>query len=312
MSCLNQGAGRLGLFNGARLLVPVLYAGTLVGLVLTDTIGVRPFAVAYVGSWAVALVVLLLSSERRLRRGVARPRVDVATVKLSWAVGHRAYLGSLAPVDSLQLDVLATTAVLGAREAGLYYVGTSVGALVRAWGTTLGALALPRVAAATSRGVALSLLGLYARGTLLLSGAFAVVVFVFADRLLVLVYGEQFAAAAPLVRILAVGMLAASLRYVIGDGLRGLGAHAQATRAEMGGWVVGGVAIVVLLPLWGVNGVALAVSISYVSTLAAMLWLCARAGAKPATLLVVRLADLRGLWTAGGPPVSGSDGAAHE
>jgi O-antigen/teichoic acid export membrane protein len=135
--------------------------------------------------------------------------------------------------------VLLTTALLGAQEAGLYFVATSAAALVRTWGTTIGVVALPRVAAATSKGEAVTLMSHFVRMTVIMSGAFAVLLILFARPLLVLVYGEAYGPAQTLVRILAVGMLAASLRYVLGDGLRGLGSHALATRAEVVGWLVG-------------------------------------------------------------------------
>lgn len=297
LTSLNQGAGRFHVFNFVRLLVPVLYTVSLVALLLFGVVGVRVFAAAYVGSWAVALVALVAVSSREIRSGAVRPRVDWATARLSWSVGRRAYFGSLAPVDTLQLDVLATTALLGAREAGLYYVATSLGALVRAWGTTLGALALAKVAAAPTRDEAISLMALFTRVTLLISGAFAVVAFVFAEPLLSLVYGRAFASAYVLVRILAVGMLAASVRYALGDGLRGLGAHSEATRAEVYGWLAGGVALAGLLPLWGVTGVAVAVSVSYITTLVVMLGFCSRSGARPLALLVPAFADFSSGWS---------------
>lgn len=293
---LNQGSGRMGVFNFTRLLIPVVYAGTLVVMLLLDEVSVRLFAVGYAGSFAVALVTLLAVSSREIRVGAVRPRLDWGTAKLSWSVGHRTYFGSLAPVDTLQLDVLMTTAFLGATEAGLYYVATSVGALIRTWGTTFGILSLPRVAAETSRHQALEHLTSFARLTVLLSGAVTLVAFIFAGPLLTLVYGSAFSSAQTLVRILTIGMLAASIRYVLGDGLRGLGMHTAATRAEMLGWLAGGVALAALLPLWGVIGVAVAVSVSYMATLVVMMVVLHRLGLHAVEILVPRRADLSQAW----------------
>lgn len=291
LSALNQGEGRMGVFNVARLLIPSVYGATLLALLLLGIVGVRVFAGAYAAAWIPALLALLGMSSSETRRGALRPRVDWGTAKLSWSIGRRTYFGSLAPVDTLQLDVLLTTAFLGAREAGLYFVATSAAAVVRTWGTTLGALSLPRVAAASSRDEALRVMSLFVRLTVLLSGLFAAILFAFAGPLLALVYGQAYVSAQVLVRILAAGMLAASLRYVLGDGLRGLGRHSLATRAEALGWLVGGVALAVLLPLWGVTGVAAAVSVSYITTLVVMLGFSKRLGAHPARMLVPTRSD---------------------
>lgn len=304
LGALNLGEGRIRVYNLARILVASVYAVALLTLLALGIVGVGAFAAAYAAGWLATLTMLLVSSSRAIRRGVLRPRGDLETAKSAWSVGYRTFLGSLAPVDSLQLDVLLTTAVLGPVDAGLYFVATSAGAVVRTWGTTLGAVSLPHTAAAATREEALATMSFYVRVTVAISGVFAVVLFVFAGPLLDLIYGEQFVPAQTLVRILMVGMLAASLRYVLGDGLRGLGAYSRATHAEIIGWVAGAVALVVLLPRWGVDGVAVAVSVSYVTTLVVMLGFSSRLGAHWARLLVPTIADVsRGMevlrWTSG-------------
>jgi O-antigen/teichoic acid export membrane protein len=108
-----------------------------------------------------------------------------------------------------------------------------------------------------------------------------------------LVYGDSYRSAAMLVRILTIGMCAASIRYALGDGLRGMGAHALATRAEVLGWVAGAVGLAVFMPLWGVNGVAVAVSVAYATTLAAMLGWLPRIGVSRRAALLPSTSDLR-------------------
>ena len=304
---LNQGTGRIGVLNVVRLLVPTLYAAVLAVLLIVGVVGVSAFAAAYVASWIVALCALMFISSDEVRRGALAPKADLATKRRAWAVGYRTYFGTLAPLDTLQLDVLLTTSFLGATAAGLYYVAASAGLTIRMWGTTLGALSLPRVAAAATREEALKWAARFTRVTAFCSGVVALVAFLFARPLLTLIYGPEFAPASLLVRILAVGMLAASLRYVLGDGLRGLGRHTTATRAEVIGLVLGGATLAVSLPLWGVTGVAIAVSVSYFGTLATMVHSYRELGAGLPRLLVPTRSDLSGLrsmiadaWDAGG------------
>ena len=297
LMALSQGEGRIGVYNFARLLIPAMNTAALVALLAAHSVSVQSFAAAYAGSWVIGLVALLGASSRDTRVGTLSPRIDRSTAGMAWSVGRRTFAGSLAPIDTLQLDVLLTTSMLGATEAGLYYVATSVGGLVRVWGITFGALSLPRVASAATREDALVMARLFVRMSVVCSGLAAIIALAFARPLLGLVYGAEFTPAATLVRILAVGMFAASIRYVLGDGLRGLGKHGSAARAEIVGWLAGGCALAVFLPLWGVTGVALAVSVSYGVTLLAMLQSARNLGMSSFQLLVPTKADAARAWS---------------
>ncbi len=61
------------------------------------------------------------------------------------------------------------------------------------------------------------------------------------------------------------------------------------------GWLAGGLALLVLLPQWGIKGVAVAVSVSYVTTLVVVLGFAIRLGAHPARLLMPTLKDITNL-----------------
>jgi O-antigen/teichoic acid export membrane protein len=292
LMALNQGAGRMGVYNLGRLVIPVTNTVTVLVLLAADEVSVPTFAAAYAGSFLVGLVVVFAVSKPGVRAGALAPHLDRSTTRAAWSVGFRTFLGSLAPIDTLQLDLLLVTSILGATDSGLYYVATSAGALVRAWGTTLGALSLPRVASSTTRQESLAWAELFSRVTVVCSGLVALVALLFARPLLDIVYGDDYTPAATLVRILAVGMLAASLRYVLGDGLRGLGRHSAATRAEVTGWISGGVALALFLPLWGVTGIALAVTVAYVFTFIAMLQSARGVGMRLHQVLVPGRSDL--------------------
>jgi hypothetical protein len=70
-------------------------------------------------------------------------------------------------------------------------------------------------------------------------------------------------------QILLPGTLFASARRVLGDGLKGRGHPTAGTLAEVATWLWLAPALAVLVPLWGVNGVALSMSSSYVARVAA-------------------------------------------
>ena len=119
---LNQGAGRFAVYNMSRILVPGLTALLLLVLVLCGVTSVRMFALAFVAPWLIALIALLRLSPPAVRWAVFRPRVDWTVANMAWSIGSRAYFGSLALVDTLQIDVLLATWLMGrARQASIMW-----------------------------------------------------------------------------------------------------------------------------------------------------------------------------------------------
>jgi enterobacterial common antigen flippase len=318
LTAVTQGTGDFRWFNLIRLSTPVGQGAGLLALVVLDNVTVAAVAASILGANLLAAAVAVLACRRLLRRsGRPRPRPDLALARESIAYGVRGHLGNLTPVDTMRLDLLVVTAVLGTVDAGLYSVAASAAVIVRTHATALGMVVMPAVAAGRDRAGQHQVLASFTRLTLLLSVAAAVVVWVFARPLVAAVYGQAFVPAIPALRILVLGIVAASLRQVVGDGLRGLGKPLGATVSEMASWVVGAAALVVLVPLAGLTGAALAVSLSYVAALALVLGFARRAGLSLRELLAVRPGDLAGLRrlvrpnprTSVAPPVAARPGA---
>jgi O-antigen/teichoic acid export membrane protein len=250
-----------------------------------------------------AAVAAVACTRHVLRAGpgspLPRPRLDLALARRGFGYGIRGHLGNLTPVDTMRLDVLAVTAMLGTRDAGLYAVAAAAAVVVRTHATALGMVAMPSVAGRADRAGQHRVLASFARLTLATSLTAAAAVWLLAGPLVRLVYGREFAPAVPALRILVLGIVAASLRQVVGDGLRGLGAPLGATLAELASWVVGLAGLLVLIPLAGLNGAALAVSLSYLAALILVLALARRAGLRLRELLVVTPGDLAWLGQLG-------------
>ena len=131
----------------------------------------------------------------------------------------------------------------------------------------------------------LSLLVVLATALALISGA---------SWLVPLVYGRAFAAAVPIAQLLTAGMVAASLRQVLGDCLRGAGKPLGATVAELVSWAVAFVGLALLVPNLRTTGAALAVSASYVAALSVSILYAFILGISARQLLIPRRDDLRG------------------
>jgi O-antigen/teichoic acid export membrane protein len=261
------------------------------GLFIAGSHGVGPVVLLVLASNVVAFG----AAARGCSRAELRPAVDAGLLRDIFSYGIRGHIGNLSPIDSLQLDLAAVVILLGAHDAGLYSVAASAAYVVRAQAGALGMVMLPTVAAAKTkieRVVAAE--RLFRLGLGLTIGLAAAVV-LSAPWLVGLLYGSTFGAAVPLVQVLGAGIVAASLRQILGDGLRGLGQPLPATLAELASWLAASVALVLLVPVMGAMGAALAVSIGYAVALAVSIVLAARAGIRPFELVHFRMADVRDL-----------------
>jgi hypothetical protein len=152
-----------------------------------------------------------------------RPALDAGLLRDIFGYGLRGNIGNLTPIDSMQLDLAAVVVLLGAHDAGLYSVAASAALVVRSQAGAVGMVSLPAVAAARSEIERIATAERLFRLGLVLTIGLAVTVVVSAPWAVVLVYGPAFGAAVPLVQILGTGIVAASLRQILGDGLRRLG-----------------------------------------------------------------------------------------
>ena len=150
----------------------------------------------------------------------------------------------------MQLDLAVVIALLGAHQAGLYAVAVSAAMVVRAQGTTFGMVAFPTVAGGATHEAPASGAAIF-RLSLLLNLLTACVIAGGASVLVPLIYGHPFAPATPIVEVLVFGMVAASLRQVLGDCLRGLGDPLAGTVAEIASWAVALSGLAALVPVYG-------------------------------------------------------------
>jgi len=98
-------------------------------------------------------------------------------------------------------------------------------------------------------------------------------------KLVVFFFGHDFAGAVPIARILLVAALLMSCRRVLADGARGAGRPTLGSIGEVVSWIFLVPLMVLLAPLLGLEGVAIAVvvsaAVSFV-TVAAVWWIALR------------------------------------
>ena len=294
MQSLLQGGQRFVHFNGVLL---VQYAAPTVFLVLALLV-FRDRTLGAVTAWTVSAAVTAATAALTvapLSRFSLRMRRS--TIRSLLRFGSISYLGNVTSYVNYRFDVLIVNLFAGARQVGLYSVGTSLAEIV--WFITNAAsiVLAPRVAAAkpdeadrTTEAVA-RVVGLL---TLLAALGLAVT----APFLVVLFFGADFAESTWAVWLLLPGIVTFSVSRILSMYLLGRNKLKIDLLAATVGLVITLALDFLLIPLYGFRGAAVASSIAYTSAmLVNLVWVVRHSTMTPKGLLIARPADLRMLWT---------------
>jgi O-antigen/teichoic acid export membrane protein len=250
-----QGEGRFPAFNLLRNLPALLYALVTVVLVALDADSLVAFALLWSLTWPASA----LATGMVVRRIPGRP---AAREGLGGIVnfGLRALPGVASPFETFRLDQAVVGLLLSPYDLGLYVVAVAFTVLPRLLALSVGAVAYPRVAATRDATEARRL----AREAVLVTGYLCLAVFVplfaTAPYLIELLFGEEYVGAATVMRILLVGAVLIAVRKIVGDVARGLGKPGAGSLGELASWVAAVPLVALLLPLYGLEGVALALT----------------------------------------------------
>jgi len=271
-SFLVQGLAHLRLWNVLRLIQPVCYLLGLVGLavagMLTAWNAVRVLVTAAAVYSVVSLVVLA-----RVSHGT--PRLDRRLARTMLLSGSQTFLAELAILLNGRADQLFITWFLLPVDLGLYAVAVGWASSLRIVSAAIAPVAFARVASSetTQEGTT------YFRGAVhlgvLVHAILGACVLAVTPAAVVLLFGGEFAASAPAAMVLVAASMLFGVKYVISDGLRGLGRPMEATRAEWVGLIVTICALPVLLPRFGIVGAAIGTLLTNAASLA-VIWVRAR------------------------------------
>lgn len=253
-----QGQGRFRVFNTLRLLPVILYAAGILAAAVAGAdrleVVTAIWVVAYIvaASWTVAIAARSLGDHGESR---APP------VKEMLGFGMKGLLGSASPVETFRLDQAVVGLLLSPAALGVYVVGMAFTNLPRFLAQSVGVVAYPTVAArdptAGRRAMWRFLWLVLAMSTVVVAAIQLAI-----GWLVPLLFGPDFGEAVPIARILLLGALFLSVRRVLSDCARGLGQPAAGTIAELMSWTCLVPALAILTPLFGVIGVAWALTLS--------------------------------------------------
>ncbi len=285
-----QGDGRFIRFNVVLLVNYAALLVTLVAAVLLfseRTLGaVAAFTVSTIATTAVAAycVAPISHFSFRLRRATLRPLLRFGLIS---------YLGSLTSFVNYRFDVLIVNFFAGARQVGLYAVGTGLAEIVWYLANSAAIVLAPRVAASELEdadrlteqvGRVITALALVAAGVLALLTPFVVVLF----------FGSAYAESTWAVWLLLPGIVTFSIGKILSTYLLGRNKLKVDLLASFVALVVTIALDFTLIPSYGFRGAAIASSIAYTCGMAVdLFWVLRNSSISPRRLLVPRHSDAR-------------------
>jgi phenylacetate-coenzyme A ligase PaaK-like adenylate-forming protein/O-antigen/teichoic acid export membrane protein len=195
----------------------------LSALAVGGMLSARTAMVVVGASCAVGGLGWLISARSRFawrRESIARE------LRQSWSLGKWLFAGQVASALHGYSIRWVLAVACGVAATGVYSACMTVVTFVQPLLIGIGNLLAPSVARALADGGPARVHEVIRRTALFTGGAvtlFCTAVFLFGDRLLVLLYGTDFAGYGPILRVLAIGMLASAMEGVAYDGLWAIG-----------------------------------------------------------------------------------------
>lgn len=183
--------------------------------------------------------------------------------KDSISYGVRDYPGNVADYATLRLDQLMLGAMASNVAIGLYVVAVRLSEVTTMAADAIASALMPEVAARKAGKSAETLWARSFRLAIYMHLAMLPVMWLAAPLLLKLLFGQSFVPATSALRWLLVAAAVWSLGSIVVSGLRGFGYPGLSTVARFSAAVVTGVALVILLPRYGITGAAIASLLGY-------------------------------------------------
>ncbi|GAA2629366.1 hypothetical protein GCM10010307_20100 [Streptomyces vastus] len=262
-------------------------------LVLASTVGLTPMLAiaAWIASEAVQLLVFTTMGGTVIRRP------NLSLVLTTVVTGARYHLGPASVFLLLYADVFLLGAFTDAEEVGIYTLAVTLAGYSRLLSDVLSQLMLNRqfaFSAAESADVTVRI----TRIAVLLALASSLVLALSAPVLVSSVYGEAYAGAAPLVALLAPGVMALGASRLPSAYLLRLRRARLVVVPAVIALTVNIALNLLLIPLWGAAGSAVASSLAYTLLAALQTGLFAREAGVAVRVLLPTTADALALFAA--------------
>jgi O-antigen/teichoic acid export membrane protein len=257
---LLEGSRRFGWSGASRLITFVVQAAAYLVLWLFQHLTVETAAFSAMAGQFAAMLLAVFAVWRQLR-----PRWQPSWLQWRNALkyGMRGYPGTVADFATLRMDQLLLGGLASSTAIGLYFVAVRLSEITAILAGSVADAVMPEVAAMKQNEKADNLLARSLRLTVYTHLFVLVPLWLAAPHILRIVYGPNFSAASSTFRILLVASVVLTAGGIAISGLNGFGHPGLSTIARVSSAVVTVVALLTLLPRFGIAGAAMASLLGY-------------------------------------------------
>jgi len=227
-----------------------------------------PF-LAYLGAMLIAIVIFAIIAWRAMGRQ-DRAHLTVRESARIWFKNNIVMLAILLMIALGSIDTLIVSAVLGVGKVTAYAAAVTIALLLTYFSQAIVAAMLPRVPQAHKEGkndLFAKMLGSTRRALLLILIPLVVFVCIESKTVIAMVFGQSVADAGPALMVLGVAMLFSVFSEINTQVLLGRSEAKRVVKFMLLGLVIDVILNVILLPVLGILGAAIAALISYAVTL---------------------------------------------
>ena len=265
-----QARSDLKWFNVLRLLPIALFALAVIAMFLASA-GLVAVTLSWVGAVVLIGGVTLTFALRRSMPPALQGHAQKAPSSRGLAsYGIRGILSANSATDIVRPDQIALAIFLPSRALGIYVVGLAFTNLPYFFAKAIGLVAFPAVAREADPAEARRVAWRYLWIIVGLATLIICLLYVTVATLIPLFFGEEFRDSVGLSYILLAGAFFTAIRRVLAETMRGRGQPGPGTTAEIVALAGLVLAIAILVPLIGVDGVAVALSASQLASFAVL------------------------------------------
>lgn len=250
--------GRIFTYNFVPFVITAVQVIGIVGLILLYRASLSWIVVYWVAAYILGILYFPLAL---LKSGGLGFSFDKSIFSKMLRYGIKGYVASLFAFLILKADLYLINTMLGVKELGLYSIASSIGDYIFMISVAVGTILFPKVA---ELGIDAKIFTVRAMHFVFLAvTGSSLLLFFFAEPLVVFMFGRQFSGSLPAIFWLIPGIIFFSLSILLMNHFAGRGNPPIVIWSPAVAFIINIVLNIVLIPLYGIIGAAAASSAAY-------------------------------------------------